>query len=130
EKMLLILPAFYGLSILCFSALIMAAQASGSTSYAICALGYTWYLFVESFGSLVVALFWAFAADTTEPTQAKRGFPLVVAIGQFGGIFLPYGIGGMPHRLHLSTDFLSIVCLGLLTLLIIPQVRYFLRATP
>ncbi len=130
EKMLIILPAFYGLSILCFSVLIMTAQASGNGSTAAQALGYIWYLFVESFGSLVVALFWAFAADTTEPSQAKRGFPLVVAIGQFGGIVLPYGIGGMPHRLHLSTDFLSIIFLGLLTLLIIPLVRYFLRATP
>lgn len=130
EKMLLYLPAFYGFSILCFSLLIMAAQESGSTSYAIQALGYIWYLFVESFGSLVVALFWAFSADTTEPAQAKRGFPLVVAIGQFGGIIFPYTIGGMPHRLHFATDFLSIVCLGVLTLLIIPQVRYFLRATP
>ncbi len=130
EKMLVILPTFYGLSILCFSFLIMGAQASGSTSYAVRALGYVWYLFVESFGSLVVALFWAFAADTTEPTQAKRGFPLVVAIGQFGGIVLPYTIGGMPHRLHLSTDLFSIISLGLLTLLIIVQVRRFLSITP
>ena len=130
EKMLILLPAFYGISILCFSLVIMNAQAGRSIGIATHALGYIWYLFIESFGSLVVALFWAFAADTTEPTQAKRGFPLVVAIGQCGGIVLPYTIGGMPHRLHLSTDFLSIVSLGFLTLLIIPQVRYFLRKTP
>lgn len=136
EKMLLILPAFYGVSILCFSFLIMSAQIASGESlstpafWGIRALGYIWYLFVESFGSLVVALFWAFAADTTEPTQAKRGFPLVVAIGQLGGIILPYGIGGMPHRLHLATDLLSILCLGFLTLLLIPLIRYFLRATP
>ena len=28
-------------------------------------LGWVWYVFVESFGSLVVALFWAFATDIT-----------------------------------------------------------------
>lgn len=138
EKMLIILPTFYGISILGFSLLMMGTQGtseeiaerSGLALIGTRALGYTWYLFVESFGSLVIALFWAFAADTTEPTHAKRGFPLVVAIGQMGGIFLPYSIGGMPHRLHCSTDALSIMCLGLLTLFIIPLVRYFLRATP
>jgi AAA family ATP:ADP antiporter len=138
EKMLIILPTFYGATILCFSLLMMLAQGTKEeiASRSILAfagtkvLGYSWYLFVESFGSLMVALFWAFAADTTEPTPAKRGFPLVVAIGQMGGIVFPYSIGGLPHRLGCSTDALSIMCLGLLTLFIIPLVRYFLRATP
>jgi len=138
EKMLIILPTFYGVSILCFSLLVMGAQGldkgvanhSFLTLIGIKILGYAWYLFVESYGSLVVALFWAFAADTTGPQHAKRGFPLVVAIGQLGGIIFPYSIGGLPHRLGCSTDVLSILCLGLLTLLIIPLVRYFLRATP
>lgn len=138
EKMLMILPTFYGLSILCFSGLMAIAQVSPEQIEARSTipflatrfLGYIWYLFVESFGSLVVALFWAFATDTTEPTPAKRGFPLVVAIGQMGGILFPYSIGGLPHRLGLATDTLSMLFLGVLTLLIIPCVRYFLRATP
>ncbi|MBS0627315.1 MAG: hypothetical protein JSS09_03790, partial [Verrucomicrobia bacterium] len=137
ERMLVILPTFYGLSVLFFSICIGLAQnnVEGLVSYsfpfiATKILGYLWYLFVESFGSLVVALFWAFAADTTEPTHAKRGFPLVVALGQIGGIICPYGIGGLPHRLGLQTDTLSMIILGVLILLIIPLVRYFLRATP
>ncbi|HEY2811710.1 MAG TPA: Npt1/Npt2 family nucleotide transporter [Rhabdochlamydiaceae bacterium] len=138
EKMLMILPTFYGISILSFSALMLFFQAPIETIaerssfffFATKAVGYIWYLFVESFGSLVVALFWAFATDTTEPAPAKRGFPLVVAIGQMGGIVLPYSIGGLPHRLGLSTDALSMSLLGALTLVIIPLVRYFLRATP
>lgn len=138
EKMLIILPSFYGLAILVFSGLMLYFQghpdqiANRSLFFltATRAIGYLFYLFVESFGSLVIALFWAFATDTTKATSAKRGFPLVVAIGQMGGIFLPYGIGGLPHRLGHTTDALSMACLGLLTLLIIPLVRYFLRATP
>jgi AAA family ATP:ADP antiporter len=138
EKMLMILPAFYGITILCFSALMLIAQApaeqiaerSTVPFIATRVLGYTWYLFVESFGSLVVALFWAFATDTTESTPAKRGFPLVVAIGQIGGIIFPYSVGGLPHRLGFSTDTISMVCLGLLTLTIIPLVRHFLKVTP
>jgi len=138
EKMFMILPAFYGIMVLAFSAVMALVQAPAAeiaerdTLYFLTTrgLGYLWYLFVESFGSLVVALFWAFAADTTAPASAKRGFPLVVAIGQMGGIVSPYAIGGLPHRLGLSTDFLSMACLGVLILLIIPLVRYFLRATP
>ena len=138
EKMLVILPAFYGTAILCFSLLMNLVQgsaeflAANSVFYAfgLKTLGYAWYLFVESFGSLVVALFWAFAADTTELAHAKRGFPLVVAIGQVGGIIFPYGIGGLPHRLHCSTDSLSMLCLGLLVLFIIPLMHYFLKKTP
>src|SRR5476649_823264 len=78
----------------------------------------------------MVALFWAFATDTTEASSAKKGFPLVVMMGQMGGVVCPYGIGGLPDRLGLTTDTLSMVILGLLILLIIPLVRYFLRATP
>lgn len=138
EKMLIILPSFYGIAIFCFGVAMLIAQASPETIaarsfiplMATRLLGYLWYLFVESFGSLVVALFWAFATDTTEPSPAKKGFPLVVAIGQMGGIIMPYTIGGLPHRLGLTTDTLSMICLGILTLLIIPFVRYFLKATP
>lgn len=138
EKMLIILPAFYGIAVLCFAALMNMAQAPlqeiSARSFwpyvATKVLGYAWYLFVESFGSLVVALFWAFAADTTGPNSAKRGFPLVVALGQVGGIMSPYAIGGLPHRLGLKTDALSMICLGILILLIIPLVRYFLKVTP
>jgi AAA family ATP:ADP antiporter len=138
ERMLIILPTFYGISVFVFSILIMMAQGSPEevamrstlTNVSTKILGYVWYLFVESFGSLVVALFWAFAADTTKPDSAKRGFPFVVALGQMGGIVAPYGVGGLPHRLGLTTDFLSLACLSVLILLIIPMVRYFLRATP
>ncbi|HEX2579057.1 MAG TPA: Npt1/Npt2 family nucleotide transporter [Rhabdochlamydiaceae bacterium] len=138
ERMLRILPTFYGIAVLFFAACMFFVQRPSEEihllpfhySLATKALGYVWYLFVESFGSLVVALFWAFAADTTEPTSAKRGFPLVVAIGQIGGILFPYGIGGLPHRIGLSTDALSMFILGALILLILPLLNYFLKATP
>jgi AAA family ATP:ADP antiporter len=47
-----------------------------------------------------------------------------------GGIICPYTIGGLPHRLGLKNDVVSMLILGFLILLIIPMVRYFLRATP
>src|SRR3990167_7040751 len=138
EKMLIILPIFYGCSVLLFSLLMLkfqgpAEEIASRLLFFLAAtktVGYIFYLFVESFGSLVIALFWAFATDTTNPAPAKRGFPLVVAIGQMGGIIFPYSIGGLPHRLGLATDALSMMFLGILILLIVPLVRYFLRATP
>ncbi len=138
EKMLTLLPLFYGIAILGFSAAMFFAQAPAeeiaarSMVFLIATkiLGYLWYLFVESFGSLVVALFWAFATDTTEAPSAKRGFPLVVTMGQMGGVICPYGIGGLPYRLGFVTDTLSMIILGLLSLSIILLVRYFLKATP
>src|SRR5437016_3454847 len=110
EKMLVLLPLFYSVAVFVFAVLMPFAQIpkeemnalSTMPYFAIKSLGYLWYLFVESFGSLVVALFWAFASDSTDPGSAKRGFPLVVALGQMGGILFPYSIGGLPHRLGLT----------------------------
>jgi AAA family ATP:ADP antiporter len=47
-------------------------------------LGWAYYLYVESFGSLLPVLFWAFAADTSSPDSAKRGFPFIAFVAQFG----------------------------------------------
>ena len=135
ERMLMILPSFYGIAILSFSGVMLWAEGTSHAQSLIMtigmhSLGYLWYLFVESFGSLFPALFWAFAADTTAPDGAKGGFPLVYAFGQLGGVLFPYGIGGLPHRIGCTTDALSILCLGIMTLAIIPLVRFFLTTTP
>ncbi len=52
-------------------------------------IGWAWYVFVESYGSLIVALFWAFTADTTTTDSAKRGFPVIALFGQLGNILGP-----------------------------------------
>jgi AAA family ATP:ADP antiporter len=52
-------------------------------------LGWMWYIWVESFGSLMVALFWAIVTDITSPESAKRGFPLVALFGQVGNMVGP-----------------------------------------
>ncbi len=138
ERVLVIVPAFYGITILVLSLLIFFVQALSETIsdrslvayWGTKVLGYFWYVFVESFGSLIPALFWAFASDSTDPATAKRGFPLVYVFGQLGGIIFPYTIGSLPHRLGFTTDAFSMAILGILMLLIIPAVRYFLRNTP
>lgn len=132
EKMLFILPIFYSVAIFFLSAVIYLIQSEVQTFPKVFNqfIGFFWYLFVESFGSIVVACFWAFAADTTTSTHAKRGFPLVVAIGQIGGIIFPYNIGSLPYRFGHQSDTLSMMCLSLLIFCIIPLVHQLLKKTP
>lgn len=52
-------------------------------------LGWVIYLGIESFGSLVVALFWSFVASTTDTSSAKRGYALIIAGAQIGSIAGP-----------------------------------------
>ncbi len=51
--------------------------------------GWFTYVLIESFGSLMVALFWSFVASSTTPASAKRGFPLIIAGAQIGSITGP-----------------------------------------
>jgi AAA family ATP:ADP antiporter len=131
EKMLVMLPVFYGIMIMAFAGIVFLFQSHTVTNEVVsCIVGYIWYFFVESFGSIVIALFWAFAADVTDPTTARRGFPLIYALGQLGGVILPYSVGGLPSRLHLTTDTLSMTILGGLVVLIPPLVKRFFSTTP
>jgi AAA family ATP:ADP antiporter len=131
EKVLTVLPSVYAGLVFIFAAFIFLAQSKIFTErITTCVMGYAWYFFVESFGSVVIALFWAFAADTTDPKTAKRGFPFVYAMGQFGGVLFPYAICSIPYFFNFKTDLSSMLVLGVLSLLIPVLVKYFIKATP
>ncbi|MBA3751189.1 hypothetical protein H0X06_00085 [Candidatus Dependentiae bacterium] len=87
-------------------------------------LGWVWYVFVESFGSLFVALFWAFATDITTAESGKKGFSVVVMIGQIGGMLGPLLLTGIPLHFGVSNAWVVLLS-GLLTFLIIPMVMFF-----
>ncbi len=72
-------------------------------------LGWAWYVFVESFGSLVVALFWAITTDITMPDAAKRGFPIIALVGQMGNIAGPYFLNPAMLGFKNSAPILGIV---------------------
>lgn len=93
-------------------------------------LAYAWFVFVESYGSLIVALFWAIASDTTLPESAKKGFSLVVAVGQIGGIFLPSTINGLPQRLGFQTSALSVMLCSITIFASIYFLYNFFKQTP
>lgn len=139
EEVFYTLAYIYSIATFLFaSALMLGIQApadviaarTGFYLYGTKIFGYLWYVFVESYGSLVVALFWAIAADITSPDSAKRGFPLVVAIGQLGGIFGPRFVSQLPKRFDLSTSAVSVYVCAIATALLIFLMRRFLRVTP
>jgi AAA family ATP:ADP antiporter len=106
------------------------ADLLSSASFYVKLLGWVFYVFVESYGSLVVALFWAFLSEITMPESAKKGFPLVVALGQIGSIFGPVVIARVPAWLGHSSIAPSVFITALATLAIIPAISRFLKVTP
>ena len=92
-------------------------------------LGWVWYVFVESFGSLVIALFWAFATDITSAESAKKGFSLVVMIGQIGGMLAPFFLTKIPSYFGVSNG-VTVLIAGVLMFLIIPLISYFMTHVP
>ena len=91
--------------------------------------GWLWYVFVESFGSLVIALFWAFTIDISTSQSAKRGFALIVMIGQIGGILLPLYLSKIP-RFFGTTSALVVAICGVLTLITLFLFWLFIQITP
>lgn len=70
-------------------------------------LGWVSYFTIESFGSLIVALFWSFTASITTTNGAKRGYPLIAAMAQLGAIFGSLPMLGMELLGGIWTLFLG-----------------------
>lgn len=132
SRLLSLMPPIYFGSVLLLYSLFIWAFQSGSIqpSVVTVVLGYFWYFFVESFGSVVIALFWSFATDITKSDSAKQGFPLIYTFGQLGGILLPLLLVTLPISIGVKSDAISIAVLAILTFLVTLLVRYFLRSTP
>jgi len=82
--------------------------------YPLAGLGVAAYLATESFGSLVVALFWSFAISCNKTDEAKRAFPFMVAVAQIGTMAgTGLGLTGLP------TWILYIVCTVTISLVMV-----------
>ncbi len=89
HKLFYIFCSFYAIIFGCTAITLFISQNFGPTyvgKYPLAALGIAIYLLTESFGSLVVALFWSFAASSNKTDEAKRSFPFMIAIAQLGTI--------------------------------------------
>lgn len=91
-------------------------------------IGWAWYVYVESFGSLIVALFWAFTTDITDTQSAQRGFPLIALFGQMGNIFGPMLLRAKRYGLSNSAPIVGVI--GLLIFLIGILLWIFTKVIP
>ncbi len=87
-KLIYIIAGFYGVLYLSIAYFLthptigLANQVQGTHRF----LGWFIYVAIESFGSMVPPLFWAYVASVMDTTSAKKGYPLIVAGAQMGSI--------------------------------------------
>ncbi|MGB8467584.1 MAG: Npt1/Npt2 family nucleotide transporter [Candidatus Babeliales bacterium] len=91
-------------------------------------IGWLWYIYVESFGSLIVALFWAFTTDITTEESASRGFPLISLFGQTGNILGPLVLNAQRWGFSHSGPIVAVV--GIMTLLMGVLMWVFMQVVP
>ncbi len=126
---------FYAMAVIYAAIFIGLSYLLGNTNIGICApadmqckwLGWASYILIETYGSLMPALFYSFMADTTTPEAGKKGFFVTASFAQLGCIL---GSGlvaaqvetlGVPRLVALS---------GWTLLLVLPAVFYINRAIP
>ena len=87
EKMVYLLLGFYGLLGLAFVYFFYhpTIGLANPTMNSSRLLGWTFFLYVESYISLMISLYWAFVNDITTPESAKKGYGLIIFGTQLGG---------------------------------------------
>lgn len=91
------------------------------------AIGWAWYVFIESFGSIMVALFWAFAADTSTPESAKKGYGIIAMGAQAGGILGPLVVANYAKQ-HGPVPMAFLAGFGIFAIAL--MIRYFMAVVP
>jgi AAA family ATP:ADP antiporter len=130
HKFFCFLTVFYGLATLGF-AWAFSTETMGLMNTVASPdryIGWAWYAFVESFGSLVVALFWAFTTDITKPDAAKRGFPLIILFAQLANIVFPFFMSARKMGFTNSAPVVAI-CAGLMFVMALLMLN-FIRTVP
>ena len=109
-----IICSFFAAIFFSITALLLAREIWGDAAigkWPMATLGWVSYFAIESFGSIVVALFWSFTASVTETDAAKRGFPFIIAGAQIGAIggsalnIFAAQLGGIWRLFLLATTF-------------------------
>ncbi|MBU4269614.1 MFS transporter [Candidatus Dependentiae bacterium] len=88
--------------------------------------GWASYFIIESFGSIVVALFWSFVASISDAKAAKKGYSLIIVGAQIGAIVGPFvatNAESVGMRLLFSIGTLAIVAMMF-------TIRYFIKVMP
>ncbi|HBL98591.1 TPA: hypothetical protein DDZ86_03020 [Candidatus Dependentiae bacterium] len=91
-------------------------------------LGWISYVVIDSFGSLMVVLFYSFMADTTTPAEGKKGFFITTTFAQIGDILGSLTVAKASHLLGVETLYLVA---ALATVICIPaMVRFIIWFIP
>ncbi|QQR49619.1 hypothetical protein IPF37_02135 [bacterium] len=90
EKMVYLFVGFYGITGLMFVYFFLhptiGLQNSIQSSSRL--IGWLFFLYVDSYVSLMISLFWSFTHDITTPESAKKGYGLIIFGTQLGGFLL------------------------------------------
>lgn len=89
HKLFYVFCSFYAILFGLTSAALFVLKTAGPEyigAYPLAILGVAVYFATESFGSLVIALFWSFAVSCNKTDEAKRSFPFMIAVAQIGTI--------------------------------------------
>jgi len=130
HQLFYIICSFYGILFTTIACLIFAKEAYGAHvvgKQLLAVVGWTNYFAVESFGSLVVALFWSFTNSITTTDAAKRGFPFIVSCMQVGAIG---GSGLLLFTEHVGVMWPFIFLAAMFMFAIVGMIWYFIRTTP
>ena len=132
HRMLYVLTAFYGASTIIFGLLFLHPRMGlANTDVDLTRLlAWLWYVFVESYGSLVPALFWAFATDTTDSNSARRGFPFVVMIAQSISCLGPLLLTPLANSNWFGSSAYVVLAAGIALFAILGIVKIFMLIVP
>lgn len=126
HKLFYIIASFYIMIFSCMTCLFLYIHTYGIQSigkYTLAITSVASYLATESFGSLIVALFWSFTTSSTTTQEAKRAYPFIFAAGQFGAILGSILI--LFHEIPLWILYSTSIC----TLFAIMAVIHYLAKT-
>lgn len=87
EKMVYLLVGLYGILGMIFVYFFYhpTIGLQNTTSDPSRLIGWLFFLYVESYISLMISLYWAFINDVTTPESAKKGYGLIIFGSQLGG---------------------------------------------
>ena len=130
HKLFYIVAGFYSLIFAGCTGILVLRELYGDIVLGrtvLAAMGWTSYFGIESFGSIMVPLFWSFCISMTDSESAKVGFPLILSGAQIGAV-------GGSALMILASSFgrvwpiylLATVCI----LMVIVLINYFMRVIP
>lgn len=129
ETLFYIIGSFYSIIFGCITGILIIRDVYGDMflgKTALATLGWVSFFAIESYGSLIIALFWSFTNSICTTEQSKIGYPMIIAAAQIGGIggsllmFFSHKIG--IWQLYAVITFF-VIC-------VLFSVRHFMRSIP